>query len=133
MGRRNHSDCDDVGSVDDAQTDGDAVDLPRRYDSVLIPLLAAGHSQRAAAERAGCAQSLVERRVQDPQFRLELIEAHQEIRDGLMASSVSAAQAATGFLLGIVQGRELAPMSVRVRAAIALRQGIVSMYDREAV
>ena len=111
----------------------DAVDLPRRYDNMLIPLLAAGHSQRAAAERAGCAQSLVERRVQDPQFRLQLIEAHQEMRDGLMASSVSAAQAATGFLLGVLQGREPAPTAVRVRAAVALRHGIVTMYDREAV
>ena len=65
---------------------------------------------------------------------LRPIEAHAELRDALMASSISAAQIATSFLLGVVTGSERGvTMNQRIRAAIALRQGVVAWTDREGI
>lgn len=97
-----------------------------RFDSTLVPLLAAGVSQSGAAARAGCSESTVRRRMADPSFRLAVAEAHRERRDALLAASVAAAQAATNFLLKVTNGEVRgARMSDRVRAAIALRHGLI--------
>jgi hypothetical protein len=51
-----------------------------------------------------------------------------------MASSISAAQIAASFLLGVVTGSERGvTMNQRIRAAIALRQGVVAWTDREGI
>jgi hypothetical protein len=139
MGRKRTPSGDDAQATNDDTTAGhavapDHVELPGKFDAVLIPALAAGNTQKVAAERAGCSVTYVERRVADPQFRLRLIEAHAELRDALMASSISAAQIATTFLLGVVTGSERGvTMNQRIRAAIALRQGVVAWTDREGI
>ena len=60
-------------------------------DSILIEQLAIGASQTEAARAAGCTRRTVHRRLQDPEFRLEVREFRESLLDagaGKLASSL---------------------------------------------
>lgn len=115
----------------EADTEDDRDAVRRVRDAELALHLASGLSQRAAADRVGCSVATVERRVQDPQFQVLIIEAFRDRKDALIAASVSAALESTTFLLRIVAGQEPeATLSHRIRAAIALRGTGPITYSR---
>ncbi len=87
----------------------------------LLGALVAGQSYANAADAAGCSVSTVKRRINDPEFRVALVEAKNDALDQLLGVSISAARVGTGFLVRIVTGQEPAPVGVRVRAAVSLR------------
>lgn len=134
MERKQTTSTDDAQATPDKPTASRDVDLPGKYDAGLIPLLAAGVSQKNAAERVGCSTSTVERRVADPEFRLSLLDAHRELRDQTLAGAIAAANIATTYLLSVVQGREKGVrQGERIRAAIALRSGLFAAVEREGI
>lgn len=97
-------------------------------DPVLVAALATGLSMERAAKEAACSVSTVQRRLDDPVFTTKLIEAKNDLTDRLLASNLNAALAATNFLLRVMLGEEPdVTMNHRIRAALALRSGLVEL------
>ena len=97
-------------------------EMPGRGDIDLAVALASGLPQQQAAERAGLSRATVDRRLNDPAFRLLVLELLHDRRDALLAQSVEGASVANTFLMAVVLGREEgASLSHRIRAAAILR------------
>ncbi len=97
-------------------------------DEALIAALVGGATLDGAAEAGGVSVSTVQRRLRDADFQTRLVEAKNDSLDRLLGVSIRAAIVATGYLLRVVVGDEPVHPSIRVRAAIALRD--VANIDR---
>ena len=97
-------------------------------DHELLPLLLVGLSIEAIADRLSLGVSTVQRRIADPAFHLLVIEAKNDLIDRCLAATLTSALQATGFLSAVVRGEhDEATMKDRIRAAVALRSGLVTL------
>jgi hypothetical protein len=87
----------------------------RDADQVIVAALAAGASYREAAETGRVSLSTVKRRMVDPQFRVKVAEARDELVSTLRGRVLNAAPAALATLEELATGAE--SESVRLRAA----------------
>jgi len=109
-----------------------ALTAPRRghgrkdIDYRLIAALVMGASLRHAAEQVDVSVSADERRLADPEFRVRLVEAKNDLMDRLLGASASAGLAAIDHLLQVVVG-DVKPSPGRIAAARALLGASVSL------
>lgn len=99
-----------------------------RFDAKLLEALAAGKTQKEAAEYAGCTTRTIRRRLEDPVFRLELDELRREV---VRQTSSSLAQAASTAIATLeAQCAERDPW-LRQKAAAILLDFDAKRQDRE--
>ena len=109
-----------------------ALTAPRRGDGRkdidyrLIAALVMGASLRHAAEQVDVSVSADERRLADPEFRVRLVEAKNDLMDRRLGASASAGLAAIDHLLQVVVG-DVKPSPGRIAAARALLGASVSL------
>lgn len=88
----------------------------RDRDPELIQALAIGHTWRNAAKIAGVSESLVTRRMQDPEFRAKVDTERAERRQRIAATLDHAAEAAVACLIRECRGS--GPSAVAAARAI---------------
>lgn len=87
-------------------------------DAVLVAALAAGMTQRDAAKEGGVAERTVARRMSDPTFRQQVVDARAEMLTRAIGTLADASTAATQALRALLDAAE--PPSVRLGAARAI-------------
>lgn len=85
-----------------------------------------GASLAHAADQVDVSVSTVERRLADPEFRVRLVEAKNDLMDRLLGASASAGLAAIDHLFQVVVG-DVKPNPGRIAAARALLGASVAL------
>ena len=116
--------------------DGD--DL-RRGDPVLISALAAGTTHADAAAQAGVSVATVTRRLREPEFRADVLEARARMVEqsvGLLAAATADAAATLRRLLhspqdavALAAARTILEQTIRITEHVVLEQRVADLED----
>ena len=101
-----------------------------RRDRILAASLAAGATERAAADAAACSERTVRRRLEDTEFQELLVETRGRICQEVLGRAVSHASRAVGVLGEIMDNQEFRP-AVRVSAARALLDCVLRFRETD--
>ncbi len=99
-----------------------------RFDEALITTLVTGGTIKAAAEAAECSYATARRRVDDPTFRLRLVEAKNDHLGRLLTAVIHGQLVTVRRLIGCVAD-DSAPAAVWLAAARVLMACDVAKLD----
>ena len=105
----------------------DSIGGRKAADTLLVALLASGESRRSAAAKAGVSESLVYRRLKDPQFLNAVEAARAELIDQALGRLSQLADAAV-ITLGLLLKSDAD--TVRLGAARAILQSLLQTREQ---
>ncbi len=125
MTKPENNDCRDLAEVGRSKAEFDVMG-----DDGLFRALVSGCHIENAALVAGVSQRTVYRRLADPQFRKQIDQARQSLRESILAKLTDAGHDAIGVLVDLMHSSDEA--SVRLKAAKAVIDSLVSFQRHES-
>jgi hypothetical protein len=112
----------------------------RKGDSALLLALAAGHTVREAAERAGVSERTATRRLADPIFRRLVTKTRADLMDGAMGKLADSTGQAVVTLRGLLEAvsetarlgaaKTILEMAARLKETVELEQRVRDLEER---